>query len=154
MCIGTHVDDMLWAANDEVQKIIDNVLAEFDIREARQDDFGNCGLEVSQDSDLRSLSRLWTISRKSNQSSIPVASAGSGMVFKGGTVSWNTDMVLLTVTDASWSNESVVTKGELETSRSQKARFNGLTGPGLVEGDRDVVNPLCISSKVIRRVCK
>ena len=31
--LGTHVDDLLWAADEESQKIIDAVLAELDIRE-------------------------------------------------------------------------------------------------------------------------
>ena len=83
-----------------------------------------------------------------------VATADTGLVFKGGAVPWNEDMIMLTVTDASWSNESVVTKGQIETFRSQKSRFNGLAGKGLVEGDSDYVHPVCISSKVIRRVCK
>ena len=80
--------------------------------------------------------------------------ADTALVFKDGVVSWTRDMVVLTVTDASWSNESAVTKGQIETFRSQKARFNGLAGPGLVEGNCDYVHPVCISSKVIRRVCK
>ena len=49
--IGTHVDDILWAADDESQKIIDSVLAEFDIREVKSGDFRYCGLEVVQDQD-------------------------------------------------------------------------------------------------------
>ena len=33
--LGTHVDDLLWAADEESQTIIDAVLAEFDIRDAK-----------------------------------------------------------------------------------------------------------------------
>ena len=63
-------------------------------------------------------------------------------------------MIVLTVTDASWSGESLESRGELEPLHSQKARMVGLSGNGLVIGDRDYVHPICFSSKTIRRVCK
>ena len=37
---------------------------------------------------------------------------------------------------------------------SQKARVNGLAGPGFAEGSNDDVRLICLSSKVTRRVCK
>eukprot|EP00959_Pyramimonas_sp_CCMP1952_P223997 4683756-Pyramimonas_sp.AAC.1 len=37
---------LLWAADDECQKIIASAFAEFDIRESRSDNFRHCGLEV------------------------------------------------------------------------------------------------------------
>ena len=216
--LGTHVDDILWAADDQSQEIIDRVLGEFDIREIKTDQFRYCGSGISQDeeytvkvtacdniekietisypkdnaltrpcnegevSQLRSIigamswvarqckpellyrvSRLQTVMNHAKVLRLKeankiledaVATADTGLVFKGGAVPWNEDMIMLTVTDASWSNESVVTKGQIETFRSQTSHFNGLAGKGLVEGDSDYVHPVCISSKVIRRVCK
>ena len=47
--LGTHVDDILWAADDESQRIIDRILAEFDIREIKEGNFRYCGLDIVQD---------------------------------------------------------------------------------------------------------
>ena len=49
--LGTHVDDILWAADDETQAIIDGVLNEFDIREIKTDSFRYCGLDIEQGDD-------------------------------------------------------------------------------------------------------
>ena len=83
-----------------------------------------------------------------------VQSADISFVFKGGAVKWDKDMIVLTITDASWSGEQAVVRGSLEPLRSQKARFNGLSGSGFIDGDSDNVHPICLTSKVIRRVCK
>ena len=83
-----------------------------------------------------------------------VRSADIGLVLKGGVVKWDKDMIVLTITDASWSGEQAVVRESLEPLRSQKARFNGLSGSGFINGDTDNVHPICLSSKVIRRVCK
>ena len=80
--------------------------------------------------------------------------ADTGLVFKGGAVKWDKDMIVLTVTDASSAGEYDKVSGRLEPLRSQRARFNGLAGPGFVEGNSDSVHPICLSSKVVRRVCK
>ena len=204
--IGTHVDDILWAADDESQKIIDSVLAEFDIREVKSGDFRYCGLEVVQDQDytvhvtakdnienieavsyprdspltrrcnegetsqLRSVvgalswvcrqckpEFLYRVSRLQtavNHAKVlhlkeanrvleeAVQTSDSGLVFKGGAVLWDKDMIVLTITDASWAGEDDVVKGNLEPLRSQRARFNGLAGPGFVEGNSDYVHPI------------
>eukprot|EP00959_Pyramimonas_sp_CCMP1952_P373526 7822894-Pyramimonas_sp.AAC.1 len=50
--LGTHVDDIRWAADDESQKIIDSALSEFDIREIKSDNFRYCGSDVVQDGDF------------------------------------------------------------------------------------------------------
>ena len=55
-----------------------------------------------------------------------VQSADIGLVFKGGAVKWDNDMIVLTITDASWSGEQAVVWESLEPLRSQKARINGL----------------------------
>ena len=47
--LGTHVDDILWAADDESQKVIDRILAEFDIREIKESNFRYFGLDIDQD---------------------------------------------------------------------------------------------------------
>ena len=67
---------------------------------------------------------------------------------------WDKDMIVLTVTDASWAGEYDKVSGCLEPLRSRRARFNGLAGPGFVEGNSDSVHPICLSSKVVKRVCK
>ena len=47
VCIlGTHVDDILWAANEESQNTIDAVLKAFGIREVKSGRFRYCGLEI------------------------------------------------------------------------------------------------------------
>ena len=61
---------------------------------------------------------------------------------------------MLTVTDASWANDKDTARGKVEDYRSQRARCNGLAGEGFVVGSSDFVHPICITSKVIRRVCK
>eukprot|EP00959_Pyramimonas_sp_CCMP1952_P456410 9473126-Pyramimonas_sp.AAC.1 len=48
-------------------------------------------------------------------------------------------MIVLTVTDASWAGEVHIVKGILEPLRSQRARFNGLAGPGFIEGNKSGV---------------
>eukprot|EP00959_Pyramimonas_sp_CCMP1952_P168246 3515779-Pyramimonas_sp.AAC.1 len=45
----THVDDIMWAADDGSQERIDSVLAELDPREMKADTFRHCGWEVVQD---------------------------------------------------------------------------------------------------------
>ena len=216
--LGTHVDDILWAADDESQKIIDRVLAEFDIREIKEGNFRYCGLDIVQDenstvnvsakdniekieaisypgdsqltrkcnegevSQLRSVvgavswvsrqckpellyrvSRLQTVVNHAKVFHLKeankvledaVQSADIGLVFKGGAVKWDNDMIVLTITDASWSGEQAVVRGSLEPLRSQKARFNGLSGSGFIDGDSDNVHPICLTRNVIRRVCK
>ena len=80
--------------------------------------------------------------------------ADRGLVVKGGAVKWDADMIVLAVTDASWAGEEDIVKGTTEPLRSQRARFNALAGPGFIEGNCDSVHPICVSSKVIKRVCK
>eukprot|EP00959_Pyramimonas_sp_CCMP1952_P445425 9325961-Pyramimonas_sp.AAC.1 len=63
--------------------------------------------------------------------------ADYGLVFKGGAAQWNQDMIVLTVTDASWAGEEDIVKGSIEPFRSQRARFNGLAGSGFIEGNSD-----------------
>eukprot|EP00959_Pyramimonas_sp_CCMP1952_P188703 3946787-Pyramimonas_sp.AAC.1 len=50
--VGTHVDDILWAADDRSQKIIGSAFAEFDTREIKAANFRYCGLEVAQAEDF------------------------------------------------------------------------------------------------------
>eukprot|EP00959_Pyramimonas_sp_CCMP1952_P179035 3742660-Pyramimonas_sp.AAC.1 len=83
-----------------------------------------------------------------------VQTSGTGLVFKGGAVKWDNDMIVLTITDASWSGEQDIVQGNLESLRPRKASFNGLAWLGLVDGYKDYVHPICASSKVIKRVCK
>ena len=45
----SFVDDILWAADEQCQDIIDRVLGKFDIREVKTDTFRYCGLRSSQD---------------------------------------------------------------------------------------------------------
>eukprot|EP00959_Pyramimonas_sp_CCMP1952_P439614 9203266-Pyramimonas_sp.AAC.1 len=47
--VRSHVDDILWAAYDEWQRVIDSVFAEFGIREIKSDNSRYCGLQVAQD---------------------------------------------------------------------------------------------------------
>eukprot|EP00959_Pyramimonas_sp_CCMP1952_P078635 1643641-Pyramimonas_sp.AAC.1 len=54
---------------------------------------------------------------------------------------WDPDMIVLTVTDAGWAGEGDVVKGRIEPVRSQRARANGLAGPGFIEGNSDHVHP-------------
>eukprot|EP00959_Pyramimonas_sp_CCMP1952_P323220 6763821-Pyramimonas_sp.AAC.1 len=61
-------------------------------------------------------------------------------------------MIVLTVTDASWAGEEDIVKGRIEPLRSRRAQFNGLAGPGFIEGSSDLVHPICTSSKVTKRV--
>jgi hypothetical protein len=49
--LGTHVDDMLWAADDEHQQYVDKLLALFDVGKIDSRSFRFCGLEVEQDDD-------------------------------------------------------------------------------------------------------
>eukprot|EP00959_Pyramimonas_sp_CCMP1952_P459317 9478060-Pyramimonas_sp.AAC.1 len=53
-------------------------------------------------------------------------------------------MIVRTVTGASWAGEE----------EPQRAKFNGLAGPGFIEGNGDHVHLICTSSTVMRRVCK
>eukprot|EP00959_Pyramimonas_sp_CCMP1952_P391704 8208450-Pyramimonas_sp.AAC.1 len=63
-------------------------------------------------------------------------------------------MTTLTVVDASSAGEDGIVNGHFEPLRPQRARFNGLAGPGFIEGNSDGFQPICVLSKVIRRVCK
>ena len=60
---------------------------------------------------------------------------------------------MLTVTDVSWANGQETVRGKMEDYRSQRARFNGLAGEGFVVGSSDFVHLICITIKVLRRVC-
>eukprot|EP00959_Pyramimonas_sp_CCMP1952_P282754 5909862-Pyramimonas_sp.AAC.1 len=72
-------------------------------------------------------------------------SADCRFTFKGGAALWDSDSLALTVTDAIWAGEDDVSEGKVEPFRSQKARFNGLAGPGFIDGNSDSVHPLCAS---------
>ena len=50
--MGTHVDDLLYAAKDGYADIIDNLLAQFEIKETKENKFRFCGREYSQDKDF------------------------------------------------------------------------------------------------------
>eukprot|EP00959_Pyramimonas_sp_CCMP1952_P368650 7722115-Pyramimonas_sp.AAC.1 len=67
--LGTHVDDILWAADDESQRIIDSVLAELDTREIKSDSVRYCGVEIVQDEDCAA-----SITAKDNAEKIEAAS--------------------------------------------------------------------------------
>ena len=47
--VGTHVDDILWAADPEYEKMIKKILATFDIRKIEEESFRFCGREITQD---------------------------------------------------------------------------------------------------------
>ena len=83
-----------------------------------------------------------------------IETATQGLTFLGGAVDWGDDMITLTVTDASWSGESLEVNGKLEALHSQKARLVGLAGSRLINGSCDYIHPICIASKTIKRVCK
>eukprot|EP00959_Pyramimonas_sp_CCMP1952_P142868 2990823-Pyramimonas_sp.AAC.1 len=63
-------------------------------------------------------------------------------------------MIVRIVSGDSWAGEEGGVKGRIGPLRPQRARFNGLAGPGFIEGNSDQVHPICISSKVIKRACK
>eukprot|EP00959_Pyramimonas_sp_CCMP1952_P329556 6899523-Pyramimonas_sp.AAC.2 len=62
--------------------------------------------------------------------------------------------MILFVIGASWAGEGDIAKGKIEPLRLQRARFNGLAGPGFIEGNSDHVHPVRISCTVVNRDCK
>ena len=50
--LGTHVDDLLWTANEEGEKVVQAILDKFNVRKVEEDDFRFCGKEVIQDKDF------------------------------------------------------------------------------------------------------
>ena len=76
-----------------------------------------------------------------------------GIIFEAGAVDWN-QMVLCTVSDASWSNESEMVRGKMEPFRSQRARMTILTNKNMIKGDGSKFYPLEWSSTTIKRVCR
>lgn len=49
--LGTHVDDMLWAAMPGYDHYVDKLLEKFDVGKIEQKSFRFCGLEIEQDAD-------------------------------------------------------------------------------------------------------
>ena len=76
-----------------------------------------------------------------------------GPRFSSTGLDWN-DMVLCTITDASFANVEVELKSEREPLRSQQGLFHVLASPDVVNGNRFTVHPIGWSSTSIRRVCR
>ena len=47
--VGAHVDDILWASDQEFECMIQRILKTFSIRKIEQDAFRFCGREIEQD---------------------------------------------------------------------------------------------------------
>ena len=50
--LGTHVDDLLWAATPQGEQVVQCILDKFNVRKIEEDDFRLCGKEIKQDKDF------------------------------------------------------------------------------------------------------
>jgi len=49
--LGTHVDDLLWANEPEIDHLVEGLLKEFNVGTREENSFRFCGNEISQDAD-------------------------------------------------------------------------------------------------------
>ena len=79
--------------------------------------------------------------------------SNQGSTFKSDAIDWKT-CVIVTVSDASWSNEEEKTKKELKKYKSQRARMIILANPDFLEKKGAAFHVLSWQSTIIRRICR
>ena len=79
--------------------------------------------------------------------------SNNGITFKSDAIDWKT-CIIVTVSDASWSNEEELSKKELKKYKSQRARMTILANPDFLEKKGSAFHVLSWQSTIIRRVCR
>jgi hypothetical protein len=83
-----------------------------------------------------------------------ISTSSVGLTFTPGDIDWDR-LVLLTITDASFSNEEDVVDGVLRPYRSQRGRLHFLCSHTLLEGAmQSPVHMIGFGSTLIKRVCR
>ena len=79
--------------------------------------------------------------------------SGRGIYFASEGVTRD-DMVICTVSDASFCNETAVVGGEKEGNRSQQGYFIALAPADMMNRSEATIHPIAWSSTIIKRVCR
>ena len=78
--------------------------------------------------------------------------SNQGITFKSDAIDWKT-CVIITVSDASWSNEEEKTK-EFKKHKRQRAKMTILANPDFLEKEGSAFHVLSGRSTIIRRICR
>ena len=113
LMLATHVDDMLWASKSGYEDRVQQLLDRYTIKTVESGTFRFCGREVIQHSDFSVSVKCKEEAKESSHRTTDCSSKAD--------FSLGTKMEMLTITDASFGNES--------NFRSQKRRMTFLTGP-------------------------
>ena len=76
-----------------------------------------------------------------------------GIYFAPTEIDWN-DMIVCTITDASFANEKVVVSDNVEGSRSQQGYIIALAPADMMNRAEAIIHPISWSSTLIKRVCR
>ena len=216
--MGTHVDDILWAAKPGYEFVLDQLLSQYQVKEIHEDKFKFCGREYEQYADysvfiscrentenilpinfnrtgrdpeskatdgeisqLRSVngSLSWiarqcrielgyqTSKLKSVEAVAQVKhldacntllreakeTASQGLLYKSGAFDFN-KAVMLSISDASWANDSKIVECKVFPKRSQYGRITALADPKLWDAEEGVIHFIGWKSSLIKRVCR
>jgi len=76
-----------------------------------------------------------------------------GIYFSSSGFTWD-DMVVGSITDASFASDKVIVKDEFEGGRSQQGYIIALMQPDVINATTAAFHPICWSSTTIRRACR
>ena len=76
-----------------------------------------------------------------------------GLIYKPDAIDWDT-AILVTVSDASWSNETDHSRGKVKKFRSQRARMTLLAQPDFWKNQGSSFHVISWQSTIVKRVCR
>ena len=134
--MASHVDDLLYAYLSEEEETVRRVLLKFDLGSTEIDNCRYCGKQFARDPD----GTITVDVRDSTRREVKLRFPMNHLKLD--------EIALLTVTDASFSNEA--------NYRSQQGRFHFVTGINEAKDPKNTyrVLPLSFGSTTIRRVCR
>ena len=79
--------------------------------------------------------------------------SNQGIIYKSDAINWK-NCSIVTVSDASWSNEDEQVKKKVQKYRSQRARMTILVNPDFLKKEESAFHVISWQSTIIRRICR
>ena len=79
--------------------------------------------------------------------------ASQGLLYKSGAFDFN-KALMLSISDASWANDSKIVESKVFPKRSQYGRIKALADPKLWDAESGVIHLIGWKSSLIKRVCR
>jgi hypothetical protein len=79
--------------------------------------------------------------------------SNQGIIYKSDAINWK-NCSIVTVSDASWSNEDEQVKKKVQKYKSQRARMTILVNPDFLKKEESAFHVISWQSTIIRRICR